>query len=160
MIIDRLSLLTPGTLYRQAVQIANWNAGIVSVIPKVPEILEDRDDIKGYLYGRKHVFNDFRLAAEKVASAIRQSGILLLFQLQPEVRRLEWLTLHEVEELLYFVHELAERIPETEVVFDELRKTLEQIEQEMKSSRRGCEWGSETGAESSSFGISQTERNG
>lgn len=155
-------LQTPVSLSCMAAQIAEWNARIVAAIPALPPALEKLDPhMVHYLSGRKQVFNDFRLAAEKVAFSIRQSGILLLFQLEPEVRRLGWLTLHEVEELLPVVNELAKEIPEAAAVLDPLRITLEQVRLEMKTAIPGGEWGSETGAESSSFAdLSQTERNG
>ncbi len=152
---------TPLSLSSLAAQIANWNARIVAAIPPIPPELKELDpQLIHYLSGRKQVFTDFRFAAEKMASGILQSGYWLLFQLEPDVWRLLQLTLHEVEELLPVLSQLTKEFPEAAVVFHPLRTTLEQVRQEMKSSSPGGEWGSETGAESSSFDISQTERNG
>lgn len=122
----------PITQMQRAKRIVNWNRQIIAALPPVPPRLAGlKAETLAYLRGRKRVFTDFAVAAEKVEAAILRSGIALGFQLEMEVRTLESLTLHEVVELYDFITSWVAKIPEVQGEYRVLLATLQQVREQI-----------------------------
>lgn len=135
-------VLTPWELIRRAEQTRDINSVIIQRINRTRRRVEQLEPKVGeYLKGRERVFNNFLVAAEKVAYGLRLSGYVLVYQLKFDVEYLEYLTRLGLGQFSRFLANLVKkdpvvrRNPTVLREMDELQKDIEQFRQSLTSDK-------------------------